>query len=109
MSMTEELTQETKENLAKESRAKISWMEREYWRLRNGKQRYMRCPFCAPLKQTLKRRNFYGAPSFCCPLFAKALKAILDRQEEVDRAAEAARRACALMNTAHRIDQGQVN
>jgi hypothetical protein len=104
-----ELTQERKAELKAESNMKLDFMQREYWRCRNGKQRYIRCPFCSPLKQQLKRRNFIGAPQFCCDLFAKALKAILDRQDEVDKAANATRRACHLMNEAQNIDRAHAN
>lgn len=106
---TVHITDERKAEIEKESRLKMEFLQREYWRLRNEKQRFMRCPFCTSLETKFKRRNFYGAPQFCCETFAKALKAILDRQEEIDRAANAARRACALMNAAHNADQARVN
>ena len=70
---------------------KLEHMEREYWRVNNGKQRFIRCPYCVPefdLKEM--HRNFIGAPRFCCPTFARALKAILDRQDEIDKAAKSA-------------------
>jgi len=71
------------------SQKKLEFMQAEYWRVRNGKQRYLRCPYCKAGE--VMRRNFYGAPKFCCDTFARALKAILDRQDEVDKAAAAAR------------------
>ena len=103
---------EDREIERKEAAAKLDFMQREYWRVNNQKQRYMRCPYCSPFdpkKLTLLRRNYYGSPTFCCWMFAKALKAILDRQDEVDKAANAARRACALINTAHVMDQSNGN
>lgn len=75
----------------KDAALKLEWMQREYWRLNNGKQRYMRCPYCSPLDSKVKRRNYFGAPKFCCDFFGKALKAILDRQDEVDKGMNAAR------------------
>lgn len=71
---------------------KLEHLEREYWRVRNGKQRYLRCPYCTPtgdLKEMF--RNFPGAPQFCCSTFARAFKAILDRQDQVDTAYAAAK------------------
>jgi hypothetical protein len=102
--------QETEE---REAREKITLVERDYWRVRNGKQRYLRCPYCTPpddkpLVKRMLRRNYFGSPHFCCWTFAKVLKLILDRQDEVDKAANAARRACAVINTANAIDQGRV-
>lgn len=75
----------------KAAEMKMEHMQREYWRVRNGKQRFIRCPYCCEsgdLKEMY--RNFHGAPQFCCPTFARALKAILDRQDEVDKAWKAA-------------------
>ena len=63
---------------AKESRLKLESVQQEYWRLRNQKKEYMRCPYC-------KDTNYPGDDPLCCELFAKAFKAVLDRQEEVDK------------------------
>jgi hypothetical protein len=107
MENTATLSEDRKKEIEAASRKKLLFMQSEYWRVRNGKQRFLRCPYCAT--GNIKRRNFFGAPKFCCDTFARALKAILDRQDEVDRAAEAARRACALMNMANKIDQSRAN
>jgi hypothetical protein len=61
----------------------LEFLQKEYWRLRNNTQRYMRCPYCT---EDHRMRNFPGSPQFCCKMFAKAFKAILDRQEEIDKA-----------------------
>ena len=87
----EELSPERKTELEAESKRKITFMEREYWKLRNGEQEYMRCPYCAIASTSDKRErefriNYVGQP-MCCPLFAKMFGAILDRQIEVDAAA----------------------
>jgi hypothetical protein len=65
--------------------ANLEFLQREYWRVRNrnNAQRYMRCPYCTEDK---RMRNFPGSVKLCCVMFAKALKAILDRQDAVDRA-----------------------
>ena len=63
---------------------RLEFLQAEYWRLRNGKQRYMRCPYCET--QENMRRNFPHQDKMCCRMFAKALSAILDRQDEVDKA-----------------------
>jgi hypothetical protein len=68
----------------KAAEQKLELMQRNYWRLRNGKARFMKCPYCAGV-------NWMNCPKFCCPTFARALKAILDRQDEVDVAYKAAR------------------
>ncbi len=68
--------------------ANLEFLQREYWRVRNNAQRYMRCPYCTEDK---RMRNFPGSLKLCCVMFAKALKAILDRQDEVDRAQNAAK------------------
>lgn len=75
-----ELSNERKEELRRASARKMQMMEQEYWRFRNGKQLYMKCPYCKGL-------NFEG-DTMCCALFIKALRAIFKRQEEVDEAAQ---------------------
>jgi|ERR1700744_1700424 len=84
------LSDERKREIEAESKRKITFMEREYWRMRNFEQDFMRCPFC-PTVSTVTgdkqfRHNHMDQP-MCCPLFAKAFAAILDRQKEVDTAA----------------------
>ncbi len=76
-----------------EAQRKLNFVQQEYWRLRNGKQRYIRCPYCATEQGGVKlmHRNFRDCPKFCCLTFGRVLKAILDRQDEVDKAAAAAR------------------
>lgn len=66
-----------------ESKRKMELMQQEYWRLRNDKQPYMRCPYC-------EKPNFEDDP-LCCKLFARAFEAIIDRQAQVDVAAQAVR------------------
>lgn len=88
--MDAELTKEQKEKIEAESQRRLSFIQMEYWRLRNGRQQYMRCPYCRGAKRKGMRKNFEGG-AMCCNLFAKAFKAILDRQDQVDRAAQAAR------------------
>lgn len=80
-----ELTEERKEILRANSMRKMSYVESEYWRMRNGKQEYMRCPYCAVGRHG--RRLNYEGRSVCCSLFAKAFGAILERQIQVDVAA----------------------
>ena len=85
-----ELTEERKREIELESKRKITFMEREYWKLRNGEQEYMRCPFCAPISPFTREREFrinVMDQPICCSTFAKAFAAILDRQAEVDSAA----------------------
>jgi hypothetical protein len=65
------------------SKRKMEMMQQEYWRLRNEKQPYMRCPYCDAL-------NFEDNP-LCCGLFTKAFRAILERQAQVDVAAQMVR------------------
>lgn len=89
--MTTELTAERKAEIDAETRQRMEYFQREYWRARNGVQRFIRCPFCTPFGQKIKRRNFIGSPKFCCAQFAKMFKAVLERQDEVDKAASAAR------------------
>ena len=84
------LTEGRKQEIRAESRKKLDFVQAEYWKCRNGKQGYIRCPFCSPVKQNLKRRNYIGSKGFCCHTFAKAFKAILERQAEVDKAAKQA-------------------
>jgi hypothetical protein len=79
---------ERKAEIEAESKRKITFMEREYWKLRNEEQDYMRCPFCK--RGDDMRLNFVGQP-MCCPLFAKAFGAILERQAQVDMAAQMVR------------------
>lgn len=67
------------------SKAKLDYLQTEYWRMRNGKQDYMRCPYCVPGRHG-RRRNHEGR-NLCCSLFAKAFGAILERQNQVDIAA----------------------
>jgi hypothetical protein len=90
-----ELTEERKREIEAESKRKIQFMEREYWKLRNGEQEYMRCPFCAiPSTSDGREREFrinIMDQPLCCPLFAKAFAAILDRQAQVDTAAQMVR------------------
>jgi hypothetical protein len=85
---------------------KLTFLQQEYWRVNNGKQRYLRCPYCASEQGKVKvyHRNFFGAPQFCCPTFARALKAILDRQDEVDKAAQAARTIVRIAEMAERAE-----
>ena len=89
---------ERKAELDKRARENVTFLEREYWRVRNGKQRFMRCPYCANERSLngekvtpFYRRNFIDGKKLCCALFARAFEAILDRQDEIDRAASAAR------------------
>jgi len=86
-----DLSPERKAEIEAESKRKITFMEREYWRLRNGEQDYMRCPYCAIPSSDGKRDREYRINlvdrPFCCALFAKMFAAILDRQIEVDTAA----------------------
>jgi len=79
------ISEKRKESLRAASQRKMQFMEVEYWRLRNGRQNYMRCPYCATGRHG-RRRNFVDQ-SFCCVLFTKAFGAILDRQNQVDIAA----------------------
>lgn len=74
-----------KEVIRKNSRLKMAFVEAEYWRMRNGRQSYMRCPYCANGRHG-RRRNFEDKP-LCCGTFAKAFGAILERQNQVDIAA----------------------
>ena len=76
---------------------RLEFVQREYWRLRNGKQRFMRCPYCT---EKARMRNFPGSARFCCEFFAKAFAAILDRQEKVDQM---------MHNEANRIIESAVN
>jgi hypothetical protein len=69
---------------------RLEFLQREYWRLRNGKQRFMRCPYCT---EKATKRNFPHMPRLCCPMFAKAFKAILDRQEKVNEGMQLAAQA----------------
>src|SRR5271170_8224703 len=71
-----------KEKIEANSRRKVSFLEQEYWRLRNGKQCYMRCPYCVKGRHG-RRKNFVDG-AMCCVLFAKAFGAILERQNAVD-------------------------
>jgi hypothetical protein len=83
---------------------KLEFTQQEYWRVNNGKQRYLRCPYCVRNmegKSALFRRNFMGCPRFCCDTFGRALKAILDRQDEVDKAWNAAQFAKNVMGNGH--------
>lgn len=102
-SIPDELSTEQKAFLDEKARKSLDFMQREYWRIRNGKQRFMRCPFCATErilngKETMPfyRKNFIDGKKVCCALFARAFEAILDRQEEIDRAASAARTILAI-------------
>lgn len=79
------ITPERKEAIRDASMRKMSFMEAEYWRLRNGKQAYMRCPYCAKGRHGRKRN--YEGKTVCCSLFAKAFGAILERQSQIDVAA----------------------
>ena len=80
----QDIPDERKRELEAGSKRKITFMEKEYWKMRNGEQDYMRCPFCVSHGE--HRINVLDRP-MCCPLFAKAFGAILDRQAEVDMAA----------------------
>jgi hypothetical protein len=84
------------EELKAEALKKLKFMHQQYWRLRNGKARFMLCPYCSPLDQKFKRRNWPGK-NFCCFTFRDAFAAILDRQEKVDEAYKAAQIATKLM------------
>jgi hypothetical protein len=88
-----------KNEIDRQSKQKLDHLQQEYWRVRNGKQRFMRCPYC--VRGTVMRRNFYGSPKFCCDTFAHALKAILDRQDEVNRAMQAAAFTTKVMGNGH--------
>lgn len=72
-----------------QAQRRLEFLQREYWRLRNRKQRFMRCPYCTE-KGTHKN---YPQRGICCPMFAQAFKAILDRQEKVDEAQQMAAEA----------------
>lgn len=84
-----ELTPEQKNRIDEAARRKMNFMEVEYWRIRNGKSKYMRCPYCRAGQ--VYRRNFIDGKTVCCALFAKAFEAIMDRQYQVDIAAQHAR------------------
>lgn len=79
-----QLSPAQKEKIRANSRLKMQFMEQEYWRLRNGKQEYMRCPYCVKGRHG-RRKNFIDG-AMCCVLFAKAFGAILERQVKVDEA-----------------------
>lgn len=79
-----ELTDVQKEKIEAASKRKMDYVQVEYWRMRNGKQGYIRCPFCVKGKHG-RRKNFIDG-AMCCVLFAKAFGAILDRQNKVDEA-----------------------
>jgi hypothetical protein len=79
-----ELTAERKQELESTARRKVQFLEREYWKVRNKEQKYMNCPYC-------EGRSIVDGTAVCCSMFAKALEAILDRQEEINKAAKHAR------------------
>jgi len=79
------ISDQRKEALREASKRKMMFMEAEYWRLRNGRQDYMRCPYCVKGRHG-RRRNHVDRP-LCCAMFAKAFGAILERQNQVDIAA----------------------
>lgn len=81
----------------KQALVKLEFMMREYWRLRNDKARYMRCPYCTPNMVLRDMKHNWPGRSFCCFTFGKALKAILDRQDQVDVAYKAAQTATKLI------------
>lgn len=87
-----ELTPERKAEIEIEARRKMDLMQAEYWRMRNGKQVFMRCPYCGLIN--------LEDQEICCNLFAKAFGAILDRQKEVDIAASHVR-ACHKVGLVH--------
>lgn len=80
-----ELTAARKETIREASKRKMSFLEAEYWRMRNGRQDYMRCPYCSKGRHG-RKRNHEDKP-VCCLMFAKAFGAILERQLQVDIAA----------------------
>ena len=90
--MSNELSAERKAEIEKESEQKLEFVLREYWRLRNGKARFMRCPYCSAgscsagscSAGNMMRKNWPNGKSLCCALFAKAFKAILDRQDRIE-------------------------
>lgn len=84
----EALTPDQKAEIDATAKKNMNFCEKEYWRVRNGKSRFMRCPYCAT--PPFYRRNFVNGKKVCCALFAKAFEAILDRQDEVDKAQAAA-------------------
>ena|SRR5271170_7801706 len=71
-----------KEKIEANSRRKMDYLQAEYWRVRNGKQDYMRCPYCVKGRHG-RRKNFVDS-AMCCVLFARAFGAILERQNAVD-------------------------
>jgi hypothetical protein len=75
---------------------RLEFIQKEYWRLRNGKARFMRCPYCT---SDARMKNWPDAQKICCPMFAKAFRAILDRQEAIDKAWAAAQFEKAVMDT----------
>ena len=77
------ISAERKREIETESKRKIQAMEREYWAMRNEKQDHMACPYCTGINVVDQ--------TVCCRMFAKALKAIMERQYQIDVAAEAAR------------------
>ena len=87
----DELTADAKAAMDDAARRKMNFMEVEYWRVRNGKSRYMRCPYCKTDAEKDYRSNFVDGETVCCALFAKAFQAVMDRQDEVDKAAMHAR------------------
>lgn len=80
-----ELTEKRKEELRAIAKRKLAYIEQEYWRVRNGKQDYLRCPYCVKGRHGHRRNHIDG--NVCCSMFAKAFGAILERQNQVDIAA----------------------
>lgn len=76
------ITPERKAEIEKQAKLNLEFVQREYWRLRNGKSRFMRCPYCT---NDARRKNWLNSREMCCYLFANAFEAILDRQDEVDK------------------------
>lgn len=79
---TPSLSAAQKQKIEANSRRKLDYLQAEYWRLRNGKQEYMRCPYCVKGRHG-RRKNFVDG-AMCCVLFAKAFGSILERQNAVD-------------------------
>ena len=79
-----ELSPAQKEKIEANSRKKMDYLQAEYWRVRTGRQDYLRCPYCVKGRHG-RRKNFVDG-AMCCVLFAKAFGAILDRQNQIDEA-----------------------
>jgi hypothetical protein len=85
------MSEKTAEELQHDARVKLDFLQQEYWRVRNGKKQHVRCPYCLAMV-------YPGDDPLCCDLFAKGLKAILDRQDEVDKGMQMASQVQRMLN-----------